>query len=324
MKPEFKKNIVVFIVALIIMFFFIEIILHLTLPAYYGIPPYTFVEDSELDYIPNPNFKGIVVNKEHARNELPVVINSFGFRDKEFVKEKGDVLRLVTIGDSETFPDTLLVEEQYGKVVEVLTNNKVESLNLGVSGYGTLQSFNFFKRVGEQFDPDVVSYLFVPNDISENVQSRYALISGSRVQADWKNKKGMAKVQIFVYRNSFIARELYRLTRSSAVLDTQENPKLNEVNWDMMYNTLQEMQEYFSKEDIKFVVIISPFENEGENKEIESRLLAILNELNIEYINPTEEYIIRGGKEFLRWKYDSHLNSIGHKLLAELLTTHLS
>ena len=274
MKKELKKNIVVSLVVLLIMFLFVEIILHFTLPAYYGIPPYTFIADAELDYIPNPNFEGIVVNKEHATKELPILINSFGFRDKEVTKEKGDVLRLITIGDSETFPDTLLVEEQYGKVVEILTNNKVESLNFGVSGYGTIQSFNFFKRVGRQFNPDVVSYLFVPNDISENVKSRYAIIGGSRVQADWKDKKAKATLQVFIYRNSFVARELYRLTKASTSLTNQENPKLNEANWVVLHNTLKEMREYFSQEGIQFIVIINPSTTK-ENEEIRNIYTAL-------------------------------------------------
>ena len=317
-----KKNVFLLVGVILATFVLLELLLRLFLPAYYGIPPYTFIEDEELDYVPNPNFQGVVINEEHVDREIIIEINKDGFRDKEFTKEK-ETVRLITLGDSETFPDTLQLKEQYGKLVE--KGADVETINLGVSGYGTKQSFEFFKRVGKQYNPDIVTYLFVPNDLTENIEHRYTIISGARVNYDWKEKQGKAKLQVFVYRNSYIAREIYRIARGRENSSIgKDRGKLAEEKWFAMREIVQEMQTYFTKNNIRFIVIIDPLEDDEVDKEIESRMVALLKELNVEYSNPTAIYKEKGGREVFRWEKDTHLNQKGHELLANAIINHLS
>ena len=329
-KKEIIKNMAILLVSIIIVLLVAEGILRLIVLPHYGIPPGTFVADEEVDYIPAANFEGVIYNKEHNMFALPLSLNEEGFRDQSWKKEKGEgVIRIITLGDSETFPDTVMIEEQYGKVMEPMLEEKwekdIEIINMGVSGYGTQQSFKWFQRKGNEFNPDIVTYLFVANDLIENVEQRYTIISGSRVDRSWENKPVLGVIQMSIYQKSRLAREAYRMLKGTgkSVTKKSESKKLGKEKWEVMKSTLHEMQKYYEEKNIQFVVIINPLDTSEENREIIQRMENILDELNIAYVNPTNTYNKQGGKEKFRWEFDSHLNPKGHKLVAQEVANHL-
>jgi hypothetical protein len=111
--------------------------------------------------------------------------NSLGFRDDEpTVHKPDDTLRILFLGDS--FTEAIQVEQD-SRFSSIITNKiqtlldsskyncngriikKVESLNFGVSGYGTTQELLVFKHIAKNYMPDIVILSFLSaNDIQNN------------------------------------------------------------------------------------------------------------------------------------------------------------
>lgn len=96
--------------------------------------------------------------------------NSDGFRGEEFTSKKSK--RIVGIGDSvlmgwgvsdrETYLEQL--ENHFQKIGEA-----IETINLGVMGYNTVQEYFVLKDYGIKLKPDLVLLQFVGNDVSGRV-----------------------------------------------------------------------------------------------------------------------------------------------------------
>lgn len=119
-------------------------------------------DDPELIYEPTPGAVGYG-QRDYVR------INSAGFRDDEYELEKPPgTERIVVLGDSISFAIGLRSEERFSELLEAdLAQGEaaVEVLNLGVSGYDTLQEIAFLRRVGLAYDPDLVVVTFCVNDL---------------------------------------------------------------------------------------------------------------------------------------------------------------
>ena len=106
-----------------------------------------------------------------------VVISSDGLRDHEHEKKKpDDVFRILVLGDSFTFANHVELEETYWSILErelegcsALAGRKPESINLGITGYGTSQELLLLRDRGWQWDPDLVLVgFFSGNDVVNN------------------------------------------------------------------------------------------------------------------------------------------------------------
>jgi len=99
----------------------------------------------------------------------PVRINSMGFRGREFEEDKPEgTLRVACIGDSTTFGWSVGEGESYPPQLEQMLSRacdkRIEVLNLGVTGYTSLQGRELMKREVKDWKPDAVVFAFGPND----------------------------------------------------------------------------------------------------------------------------------------------------------------
>lgn len=104
-------------------------------------------------------------------------ISSYGIRDREYsLRKPNDTYRIVVIGDSIAFgyctdQGPLDRDEVVAKILERSLNARrirgyshVEVLNLGVSGYDTLQESEFLRLKGLPLHPDLVVVAYCLND----------------------------------------------------------------------------------------------------------------------------------------------------------------
>jgi lysophospholipase L1-like esterase len=111
-------------------------------------------------------------DEDYLWENIPVHINSHGFRTEEAAPSKPDgVYRILTIGDSVTFGWEVQQEETYGKQLEHLLNNSeaqpIEVINAGVPGWSLEASRNFLLDQGFDYQPDaVILSVTVVNDIT--------------------------------------------------------------------------------------------------------------------------------------------------------------
>ena len=96
-----------------------------------------------------------------------VRVNSAGFREREFAREKTPgSRRIVVLGDSVTFGTALAAGETYPKRIEaLLAPQHAEVLNLAVPGYDILDEVAVLENVGLELDPGLVVVGYCINDV---------------------------------------------------------------------------------------------------------------------------------------------------------------
>ena len=108
--------------------------------------------------------------------------NEFGMRDKErkLIKEEG-VTRIAVLGDSFVEGVQVSNEDVLTKKMEDYLGEKVEVLNFGVAGFGTLQAYLTYKERVQKFKPDIVVLGFLSaNDIRNNSLELESLYEGGK------------------------------------------------------------------------------------------------------------------------------------------------
>lgn len=100
-------------------------------------------------------------------------VNAEGWRDEERQKAKpAGTFRILVLGDSMTFGFIVEKEKVFTKLLQDKLrrlNPDVEVVNIAYAGWGTDQIFEALKIDGAAYEPDMVIYHFVSNDVLDNV-----------------------------------------------------------------------------------------------------------------------------------------------------------
>lgn len=119
-------------------------------------------ENEVLRYELQPGTRGFVW-------EAAVSVNALGFRDGEYERDKpAGVRRILGFGDSVTFGIGLPIEDTWPKQLERLaraTDPNIEVLNLGITGYDSLQEIELVEVCGLPLSPDEVVVAHHLNDL---------------------------------------------------------------------------------------------------------------------------------------------------------------
>lgn len=138
-------------------------------------------EHPDLDYVLEPGAQGFAWG-------TTVSVNSSGFRDREYARQKPPgTRRVVVLGDSIAFGNHLDVDRTFPEQLEAMfrsAGKSVDVLNLAVGGYHTLNEVAFLEQLGLSFDPDVVVVQFCINDLGVHPQV-LEQIRLLRLHGDW-------------------------------------------------------------------------------------------------------------------------------------------
>jgi lysophospholipase L1-like esterase len=107
------------------------------------------------------------------------VINAQGFREYEDTsyKKPSDLVRILSIGDSQAQGIEVRQEQTYSEVIERYLNTQGDSsksyqvINAGTSSFGTEEELVFLENEGIKYKPDVVILGFYANDPSDSSAS---------------------------------------------------------------------------------------------------------------------------------------------------------
>jgi len=112
--------------------------------------------------------------------EAYIRINSAGLRDREHTKVKpAKTVRIAVLGDSYAAAFQVSMEDTFWSVMErelgqcaLFAGRRVEVINFGVSGYGTVQELMTLRHYVWDYDPDVVVLAFTTgNDVRNNLRA---------------------------------------------------------------------------------------------------------------------------------------------------------
>ena len=140
----------------------------------------------------------------------PVRINNLGFRGDDFTPAKpAGSFRILCLGDSTTFGWSVGDRETYPEVLEQLLRERYpkrrfQVLNLGVTGYTSLQGRELFLTQAANFQPDLVLFAFGPNDRLPALKSDAEHLAAGT----WR----ISPIQVCLSRL-----QVYNLVRSGAV-----------------------------------------------------------------------------------------------------------
>ncbi|MFX0194692.1 MAG: SGNH/GDSL hydrolase family protein [Candidatus Hodarchaeota archaeon] len=121
--------------------------------------------DSLLGWKHLPNHDGRFIMSDF---DIHVKINGQGLRDRpySYQRQKG-VFRIVVLGDSFTWGFGVEQDQIFTEIIERSQDN-LEVINMGVSGYSTDQEYLLLKEEGLKYQPQLIMLMFFDNDIYEN------------------------------------------------------------------------------------------------------------------------------------------------------------
>lgn len=127
----------------------------------------------QANFIPDPE-TGWVHRPDAILYDGLFTINSLSMRARrEYDRQPAeDSLRIALFGDSYVASDEVNNEEAWGYILEKLLMEagvNAEVLNFGVGGYGMGQAFLRWQKQGKDFSPDIVIFVFQPENLDRNV-----------------------------------------------------------------------------------------------------------------------------------------------------------
>lgn len=128
------------------------------------------VPHPRLGWLPEPGSETWNRSPEY---DVRVAYNSRGWRDVEHEHAKPEgVFRIVVLGDSTIEGYSVDFDDSFAVRLQALlraSGRRVEVVNIGVGGYGTLQEYLAFELDGKRYEPDLVLLAFLlANDLRNN------------------------------------------------------------------------------------------------------------------------------------------------------------
>jgi len=141
----------------------------------YSKPSLFWQHDDLLGWSHAPGSRGHFVGPRPFPIEFraPVEINSLGLRGPEIEPLPADGLRVLLLGDSGLASFEVAHEQSFVAIVERRLTNRLERpvqvINAGVRGYGTDQTYLYFRERGRLLEADLVIHFHNSNDASDNM-----------------------------------------------------------------------------------------------------------------------------------------------------------
>lgn len=171
MEKTYLLNIALLVLAIVAFLFVMEILVRLFVHKI----DFHIILDKDIGALRKPNSHGI---NEGTYYKVKFDINSLGFREKDFEKEKPyNLYRIAFIGDSILEGVQVGYDERFTKVLEEKLNRnenkyKFEVLNFGIGGVGISEEYSILKRYVLQYKPDMVILALSNGDIRQNIHSK--------------------------------------------------------------------------------------------------------------------------------------------------------
>jgi lysophospholipase L1-like esterase len=132
-------------------------------------PPGLYIADEAMGYRHRPGYRGFLANVVEYNTR--VEINELGLRGPP-VRNEPDGARIVMLGDSMVFGQGVEADQSIAGRLQARLNEyglRVEVLNAGVRGYGTIHEAAWLRTYGAQLAPKIVVLgVFLGNDIQDN------------------------------------------------------------------------------------------------------------------------------------------------------------
>lgn len=321
LQKRISQNILLTLISIIILFLLSELIVRLA--GYYPhkasiTPPYLFTNHPVTWWSLTPNYNKTIKIPDGV---VTYAINSQGLRAPEDI-EKCNLPQLYFIGDSFTFGAGINEEYTFPHILNNLFKNQsinMRTVNLGVTGFGTCQCYNRLVEYSTLLgQPQIVVYLFCPNDPVDNITGKKQIVWGIRIDDNRKYKKFLAIVGHCYFNSRIVAFVLDRIYDKQFNPRKQKTKKLHQNNlpieqrqdFTMTRECLSRLINWTRQRNIRLLVITtSP---------------SIYSQPLFNYLQSNQAPMLEAAEIFKHSNPDSlpvnliegHWNQLGHQLIA--------
>lgn len=263
--------------------------------------------------------------------------NLFGFRSPhERVARRPGVLRVLALGDSFTWGDRLArsVDAWPARLEAGLRArhgpDSVEVINMGRKGFTTLNEAELLRRIGWQFEPDLVVVQFLANDALPSGPD-FEHVSGEWLRPTWRLlpvafREGLAGDSVLLKLLEDRLTEL--IQGSDSYLRYLDLYAEDAPGWAQLRSALHEMGSAAEERGVPIVLLLFPHILPGEWT-LQSYPLRPIHEqvgqeaaaAGFRVLDLAEVFAAAGG-DWRRWwatPYDAHPSAEAHALVADAL-----
>ncbi|NLF78200.1 MAG: SGNH/GDSL hydrolase family protein [Chloroflexi bacterium] len=289
-----------------------------------------------------------------------VKINAQGLRDRTYPYAKpAGVFRILILGDSFVEGFQVAQDATFEARLEAQLNageamSPIEVINGGVSRYGTDNALAFLEHEGLKYEPDLVIYVFYPNDVIDNIEKKlfdldssgqlvqhrldvavtdqvrgalydvsylYRLVLGTSIQLQQSMDNTLIKTAwgrvLPIYRAELLPREADAWTLTGALLDRmQASTSAAGAEWVIVC-----LPEIFQSEDVLWAEVEQTSETlrrDAPNVDLAARLPE-----GAYWLDLLPVFRAHAQNEALYYASDGHLNKAGHQLAADEIQAYL-
>lgn len=253
------------------------------------------------------------------------------FQNPPFQEEKpAGTFRIVTIGDSFTFPHLLQLDDAYPARLQRMLNlnpgaARVEVLNWGVSGMSSIQEVQILQRALKT-KPDLVLLQITLNDPqTTNLHKTMRSLGGGYTFGKLVISRDQTPLLYYWRTLGLLAERVHSIrTRQSFIRYNHELYKNGKL-WAKFRAAIRSMRGDCERRGVKFAAFLVPFfhlplDERYPFADIHSQIAGLMTRQHIRYLDLLPAF---KGIDYLRLHVlpgeDSHPNEIAHRIIAEAL-----
>ncbi|GEM_PF-2543377 len=169
---KFMSNALLVCLSVVIGLVLCEVAVRVLAPQRLNPPRPIYQPDVDLVYKLKKNYRGVYSTPEFKILE---VTNSIGIRDHEISPKSPNVFRILGLGDSFSYSNSVNLESTYFKQLQNCLNasggRQVEVINAAVPAYSLIQELRYLERDGITLRPDAVLLgFYVGNDFYDSYE----------------------------------------------------------------------------------------------------------------------------------------------------------
>jgi lysophospholipase L1-like esterase len=300
--------------------------------------------DPDVGHVYVPNFEQLLQSSEFSAHWKS---NAQGLRaDRDYGPKPAGIVRVLALGDSFTVGDQVELPQTWPAVLEACLRSRVgervEVLNAGFPGFGTIHERNWLRKFGAAFEPDLVLLAVTPNDILENqfpllyVGREGALVGGQseNVNRDrWRDRQRWFSLPGWVARTALMQRlrgssRLRKLTSGHSsphwrAFAVQQDKKAQQLQ-DQLQELLASLRETAQSMGARFAILAVPFREElpppeegADPRLFGGRLKTWGDSRQVPVLDLLPAFRDSRLGAALYWKEDAHCTAEGYRLIGE-------
>ena len=291
-----------------------------------------------------PNQKGLYI-REGIRGQFSINNAGFNNSNQYEIGPNRQYNRIAVVGDSFVEAFQVRVEETFFSILENrLRDLKIQSevYSFGVSGFGTSQVYHLIREYVLLYEPDLIIYLFIPNDVTDSAScagdkrwtQQYRIgRSGKliavpfdeyRLSSSKKLLQQSSLFRYFFYQRRLMEQIETRKQRSSRMVQAEpssaEDP-CNTEGWQIVEQVLNELDILLTQSGVPWLLVWQGDSEPEFYAQERQRLSKIADRLGLIFYDPSPAFA-EDSREYsgpYRIPGDGHWNQRGHEVVGEAL-----